>query len=136
MRRFSGTALVLVVLAAAGFAVASIASGANPLHALTWTTSTTPRWTTGTVGGGGGRRVTICHRTHSRKHPGVTITVSWHALKAHLRHGDTLGACAPDSTWTVTTTDTGDKHGKKGDSGNHGHDHGHGQGSEHGKNGK
>ena len=34
------------------------------------------------------KKVTICHRTHSKKHPWVKIRVSSHALKAHLRHGD------------------------------------------------
>jgi hypothetical protein len=48
-----------------------------------------------------GRRVTICHRTKSRKHRFVTITVSQHAVAAHLRHGDHLGPC------------TGKEHGKK-----------------------
>jgi hypothetical protein len=38
-------------------------------------------------------RVTICHLTGSKKHPGHTITVSSHAVQAHLRHGDHLGAC-------------------------------------------
>jgi hypothetical protein len=35
-----------------------------------------------------GKKVTVCHRTHSKKHPWVRIRVSRHALKAHLRHGD------------------------------------------------
>jgi hypothetical protein len=39
-------------------------------------------------------RVTICHRTGSRRNPWVTITVSQSALPAHLRHGDTPGHCA------------------------------------------
>jgi hypothetical protein len=43
--------------------------------------------------GYGGGKVTICHRTGSRKHPRVTITVSRRALPAHLRHGDTIGPC-------------------------------------------
>jgi hypothetical protein len=38
-------------------------------------------------------RVTICHLTGSKKHPGHTITVSSRAVRAHLRHGDHLGAC-------------------------------------------
>lgn len=38
-------------------------------------------------------RVTICHRTGSKKHPAHTITVSSAAVAAHLRHGDHLGAC-------------------------------------------
>ena len=39
------------------------------------------------------KKVTICHRTGSSTNPSVTITVSRNALPAHLRHGDTLGAC-------------------------------------------
>jgi hypothetical protein len=35
-------------------------------------------------------KTTICHRTGSRKHPFVVITVSNNALPAHRRHGDTL----------------------------------------------
>src|SRR5918998_1865628 len=38
-------------------------------------------------------RVTLCHRTGSEKNPGVTISVSEHALDAHLRHGDERGEC-------------------------------------------
>jgi len=46
---------------------------------------------TGAIAAGKGKnhnnhRVTICHN-------GQTITVDRHAVKAHLRHGDTLGAC-------------------------------------------
>jgi hypothetical protein len=41
-----------------------------------------------------GKKVTICHRTHSKKHPFVTITVAQSALKAHLKHGDTVGSCS------------------------------------------
>jgi len=38
-------------------------------------------------------KVTICHRTgNGESH---TITVSRNALPAHLRHGDTIGACTP-----------------------------------------
>jgi hypothetical protein len=39
------------------------------------------------------KKVTICHRTHSKKNPFVTITVSRNALPAHLGHGDTTGPC-------------------------------------------
>jgi hypothetical protein len=36
---------------------------------------------------------TICHHTGSKKKPGVTITISENAWKAHQRHGDTEGPC-------------------------------------------
>jgi hypothetical protein len=39
-------------------------------------------------------KITICHHTHSKKHPTVTIRVSNKAWPAHQRHGDTMGACA------------------------------------------
>jgi hypothetical protein len=35
-----------------------------------------------------GKKVNVCHRTHSKKHPWVKIRISRKALKAHLRHGD------------------------------------------------
>jgi len=62
-----------------------------------------------------GHRVTICHETHSAKHPWVTITIARAALKAHLRHGDIEGPCASagshahgkhDPTLTTTTATT------------------------------
>jgi hypothetical protein len=78
-------------------------------------------------------KVTICHRTHSKKHPSHQITVSVNALKAHLRHGDTLGACptvAPPAAPKKHGHDDGD-HGKSKDQ--HGNDDN--QGSGHGNNG-
>jgi hypothetical protein len=39
-------------------------------------------------------RVTICHRTKSRKNPYRTIRVARSAVRAHLRHGDKRGSCA------------------------------------------
>jgi hypothetical protein len=41
-----------------------------------------------------GNKVTICHRTGSKKNPFHTIRVSRNAVKAHLRHGDALGPCS------------------------------------------
>lgn len=39
------------------------------------------------------KKITICHRTKSKKNPYRTIRVSRSALKAHLRHGDGIGRC-------------------------------------------
>jgi hypothetical protein len=39
-------------------------------------------------------KVTICHRTKSRKNPYRTIRVARSAVRAHLRHGDKRGSCA------------------------------------------
>ena len=71
-----------------------------------------------------GKKVTICHHTHSKKHPQVTITVGAPAARAHLRHGDTLGACSSSSTNTAV------KHGKGNGSRN---GNGNGNGNGHGK---
>jgi len=58
-------------------------------------------------------RVQVCHRTHSKKKPWHTITVSVKALKAHLKHGDTLGACAAAAPAAPKTNGkSGDEHGK------------------------
>ena len=40
------------------------------------------------------KKVTICHKTGSKKNPFRTIRVSRNAVKAHLRHGDTVGPCS------------------------------------------
>jgi hypothetical protein len=39
-------------------------------------------------------KVTICHRTGSKKKPFRTIRVSQNALKAHEKHGDARGPCS------------------------------------------
>ena len=40
------------------------------------------------------KKVTICHKTGSKKNPFVTIRVSRNAVKAHLKHGDAMGPCS------------------------------------------
>jgi hypothetical protein len=75
-------------------------------------------------------KVTICHRTHSKKasHQWRTISVGAPAVKAHLRHGDKLGPCPPVAPVTTSANPgkSGGDHGKSGD-------HGNGQGKGHGK---
>src|SRR5262245_65789103 len=91
MRRVVQALVAGVLLAAAGFAAASIASGQSFSALLTGTSHTgTGHVTTGHTGTGMTgttpmRRVTICHRTHSKKHPFVTITVSQHAVRSEER---------------------------------------------------
>ncbi|HYZ90231.1 MAG TPA: hypothetical protein VE620_13110 [Myxococcales bacterium] len=76
-----GTKLVGVLAALSIGASVAWAAGTAPLKAK-------PRQGTGYAG-----KVTICHHTHSKKHPFHTITVSANAVPAHMRHGDTLGPC-------------------------------------------
>jgi len=40
-----------------------------------------------------GKKVAMCHHTKSKTHPYQTIFVSQSAVKAHQKHGDTLGPC-------------------------------------------
>ena len=84
-------------------------------------------------------KITICHHTHSKKHPMHTIKVSVRAWKAHQKHGDTLGACPATVPAPTSATKHGKSHdthgnnsGTKGDSGDNGNgSNGHGKG--HGK---
>jgi hypothetical protein len=46
------------------------------------------------------KKVTICHRTGSKKNPFRTIRVSRNAVPAHLRHGDAVGPCG-SATFTM-----------------------------------
>jgi hypothetical protein len=46
------------------------------------------------------KKVTLCHRTGSKKNPWRTIRVSQNAAKAHLKHGDGVGPC-PTAVFTM-----------------------------------
>ena len=141
MKKFPIVLAAVALVAAGCFAAASIASGGSFARMLTGTDATVTTATTTTPtdtnehGGGqpSGRRVALCHKTGPKKSPKFhTITVDQHAVKAHLKHGDTLGACppkAPATTTPATTTTSSDDHGK-GNSGDHG------KSGDHGNNGK
>lgn len=81
-----------------------------------------------------GQKVTICHHTHSKKNPQVTITVGAAAVPAHLKHGDTLGACATSNKGKKTSTTTSSSS-TSSSSSTTSTSHGK-SGSSHGKNGK
>jgi hypothetical protein len=62
---------------------------------------------------GGGEGVTICHIPPGNPANAHTLTVGEPAVKAHLRHGDTLGSCGgsqeptPDAGTPPTESDAG-----------------------------
>jgi hypothetical protein len=134
MRKLPRALLTVLVIAAAGFAAASIVSGKSLADVITGTNGTTTGATTTgtTTTGQGARKVTICHLTGSKHHPAVTISVSQSAVAAHLRHGDHLGACTgtetqkpkhssgstTGTTGSSTTTTTTSSHGNSGSNGN------------------
>lgn len=55
------------------------------------------------------KKVTICHRTKSKKNPYRTIRVSRRAVRAHLRHGDGIGPC-PRAIFTMCHKTKAGKH--------------------------
>jgi hypothetical protein len=69
--------------------------------------------------GGQYGKITICHHTHSKKHPFVTITISANAWTAHKKHGDTQGPCGQAPANTSTTHGNSGNHGN-GNNGHHG----------------
>jgi hypothetical protein len=85
-----------------------------------------------------GGKTTLCHHTHSKKHPTVTITVANAAVKAHMRHHDTLGPCPSSSSTQESRGHKGKSadgqvtasaaDGGHGDSGEHGNSGTHGNG--------
>ncbi len=65
------------------------------------------------------KKVTVCHRTHSKKHPWVKIRISRNAVRAHHRHGDFVvdetHPCPPTSAASAK------KHNKHHSKGKHHH---------------
>jgi hypothetical protein len=55
----------------------------------------------------GTEKVQVCQRTHSKKKPSHTITVSASAVPAHLAHDDVLGACVVLEAESTTSAPTG-----------------------------
>ena len=132
--RFIGL-LAAALLLVAGFTAAAVASGGSPLRLLRDEPAKTggspsvetsanestedaketkeektkdEKPATKALGKPAEHKVTICHRTGSRKHPFHPITVDEHALAAHTAHGDTVGPCP-----TTTPSTPGARHGKK-----------------------
>ena len=88
-------AAALVVAAAGVFASVGMAGfGAKLVGMSHKSTPTADQYPAG--------KVTICHHTHSKKNPFVTITVSQNAVAAHVRnHGDTIGPCSEQAAPVV-----------------------------------
>ena len=97
MRRSLSWLAGMLLLAAAGFAVASITRGSSSAGAQTATVTTIAQpqtvTVTTTVTVRRTARVTICHRTGKRRPFAKTITVPATTLFAHFRHGDLPGRC-------------------------------------------
>jgi hypothetical protein len=102
MRQKVLTGFAFAFLIAAGTVAAGIVASKAPSSvqqtvstATTGTTTTVATTTTvGTTTTTPARKVRICHHTKGKKGTKhVTVTVSQRALKAHLRHGDSVGAC-------------------------------------------
>ena len=102
-RVLAAQALGLVALFLVGLAIAGSTAFGKPKPPPTGSTgteSTTSSVTTQQATG----KVLVCHRTHSKKKPLHTLSVSMSALPAHLRHGDTEGACVLATSQTTGTT--------------------------------
>jgi|SRR6516165_9960954 len=113
LRTAGALGLATVLLASLGVASSVALGKGKPTPQSTVSSSVSTTTTTTTTGHGS--KVLVCHRTHSKKKPFHTISISPNAVKAHLAHGDTLGACVlagPVSGNQLTTTGNGQGKGK------------------------
>jgi len=76
-------------------------------------------------------KVTVCHRTHSKKHLWHVITISNSALPAHLKHGDKYPPPCPTTSSSTQSHGSSNSHGNSANA--PGHDAGHGNNGHHGK---
>ena len=81
----------------------------------------------------GPNKVVICHHTHSKKHPFVTLSVGAKAAQAHVKHhhGDHLGACTAGESSSAQGKAKSNDHAngnEHGQGNNGGHDNGHHEG--------
>ena len=108
---------ILLALFVAGLATSfAIAApppgkGKNKGQTTGSTSGTTATGTTATTTTGGEeKKVTLCHKTGSKKKPWVKIKVSKNAVPAHMRHGDMApgagGDCPKAGSTGGTTTGT------------------------------
>ena len=88
-RRLSRASVALGVAALAFAALVSVSAAVSPSGAPA-------------VSAPYPKKVTLCHKTGSKKNPFRTIRVSRNAVKAHLKHGDSVAPC---STATFTICD-------------------------------
>src|SRR5215216_7958818 len=100
MRQKVLTGFAFALLIATGAVTAGIVAKKAPssvqqtVSTATTTTTVTSTTTTPTTTTTPARKVTICHHTQGKKGTKhVTVKVTQSAVKAHMKHGDSLGAC-------------------------------------------
>ena len=125
----AGTATAAVLAAFAAVAGAGLSSNSSSASEYQYGPGSHQYW----------QKVTLCHHTHSKKHPAVTITVGAPAVAAHLKKGDTVGACpavvTPHGNNGSDDSSTPDKHGKSDKHGNGNQGGNNDNGDVHGNNG-
>src|SRR5436190_13925837 len=105
---FAGSFASLIVVAFAAFGgIGYAASAANSIAQTAQKVVTPKPKATSAAADQYVGKVTICHHTHSRKNPFVTITISQSALKAYLAHGDTIGPCSGGVLGATATRSSG-----------------------------